>query len=175
MLKKAIFWDRDGVLGALVPLRSDGEKNVSPQKAEDFNIIPEAIAAVKGAKEKGYLNIVITNQPDIARGKMSEAELQKMHDLLQKEIPTIDAIYVCLHDDPDNCDCRKPKPGLILEAGKDFGIDYQQSYVVGDSIKDIEAGKQAGCKTIFLTKDSTLIDCNFMINDLKEIDQIIKN
>ena len=169
MQHKAVFWDRDGVLNELVAERADGKKNVSPQVFNDFKLREGVSHILKQIHNTGYLNIVVTNQPDITRGAMSETELLKMHEYLKKEIPVIDAIAVCPHDDANQCDCRKPKPGLLLTAAKEFSIDLRQSYIVGDSVRDIGAGKAAGCKTIFLKHNEQAVDCNFVINDLKEV------
>ncbi|PJE60044.1 MAG: hypothetical protein COU85_00345 [Candidatus Portnoybacteria bacterium CG10_big_fil_rev_8_21_14_0_10_44_7] len=148
-MTKAIFWDRDGILNYVVEKREDGLENVSPQKFEDFKLVPGASEVLRQAKEHGYLNIVVTKQPDIARGKMAEEELNKMHELLKSKM-SIDAIYVCPHDRQDNCDCRKPKPGLILRATKDYDIDLNKSFMVGDEQTDIDAAKNVGVGSILL-------------------------
>lgn len=147
---KAIFWDRDGVLNHVVSQRADGEQNVSPQVFADFKLVDGVAEILQQARAKGYLNIIATKQPDIARNKMSWEELNKMHDFLKNHVPTIDAIYVCPHDKKDNCQCRKPLPGLLFDAAKDYHLDLTQCYMVGDSQSDIDAGHNAGAKSILV-------------------------
>ncbi len=147
---KAIFWDRDGVLNHVVALRQDGQQNVSPLKYQDFNLFEGVAEVLAKTKVLGFLNIIITNQPDIARNKMEWEELNQMHDFLKIHIPTINAIYVCPHDNKDNCNCRKPKIGLVLDAVKDYGINLEESYLVGDSQKDIDCAMNAGIKSILV-------------------------
>lgn len=93
--------------------------------------------------------IVVTNQPDVARGTQSREVVEAMHDLLNTHL-TLDAILVCYHDDADRCECRKPAPGLLLEAARAYNLDLAASFMVGDRWRDIEAGRRAGCKTIFI-------------------------
>ena len=158
--QKAIFLDRDGTINKYVGFL----RNI-----DDFELIDGASEAIKLINQSGYLAIVVTNQPVIARGEVSWEELheihKKMETLLGKDGAYIDGLYICPHH-PDKgfegerpeykfaCDCRKPKPGLLLQAAGDFNIDLSQSYMIGDSNSDIEAGKNAGCK------DSILIDTN---------------
>ena len=175
IMTKAIFWDRDGVLNHVIASRGDGQKNVSPQKFEDFKLVPGAAEMLQETKALGYLNIIITNQPDIARSKMSWDELKKMHDFLKKKARTINAIFVCAHDSNENCECRKPKPGLLLEAAKDYHLNLAKCFMVGDSQSDIDAGHNAGTKTI-LKKTSYNFEVkgyDFLVTSLEEIISII--
>ena len=158
--QKAIFLDRDGVINKHVGFL---------RHIEDFELIEGVSDAIRQINKSGYLAIVVTNQPVIARGEVTWDELheihRKMETLLGKDGAYIDGLYICPHH-PDKgfegerpeykfvCECRKPKPGLLLQAAKDFNIDLSQSYMIGDSTIDIEAGKNAGCK------DSILIDTN---------------
>lgn len=176
MHSKAIFWDRDGVLNHVVANRLDGKKNASPQKFEHFKLIQGIGEILNSIKEKGYLNIIVTKQPDIARNKMSWEELNRMHDFLKQEVPAIDAIYVCPHDDKDNCNCRKPKPGLLLDAAKDYNLDLSKCYMVGDSQSDVEAGYNASAKTILLKTNynKEVLDFDYSIASLKDILHVIK-
>lgn len=151
-MQKAIFLDRDGTINKYVGFL----RNI-----DDFELIEGAAEAIKKINESGYLAIVVTNQPVIARGEVSWDELneihRKMETLLGKEGAYVDGIYICPHH-PDkgfpgerpeykiDCVCRKPKPGLLLKAAKDFNIDLSQSYTIGDDDRDIQAGKNAGCK-----------------------------
>lgn len=150
--QRAIFLDRDGTINTYVGFLRD---------INDFELIEGTAEAIKLINESGYLAIVVTNQPVIARGEVSWDELyeihRKMQTLLGQEGAYLDGIYICPHH-PDKgfegerpkykivCDCRKPKPGLLLKAAKDFNIDLSQSYMIGDSDNDVEAGQNAGCK-----------------------------
>lgn len=149
--QKAIFLDRDGTINKYVGFL----RNI-----DDFELIEGVSEAIKMINQSGYLAIVVTNQPVIARGEVTWDELyeihKKMETLLGKDGAYIDGIYICPHH-PDKgfegerpeykfeCDCRKPKPGLLLQAAQDFNIDLSQSYMIGDSSRDVEAGKNAGC------------------------------
>lgn len=151
--QKAIFLDRDGTINKYVGFL----RNI-----DDFELIDGVAEAIRQINESGYLSIVVTNQPVIARGEVSWDELheihRKMETLLGKEGAYIDGLYICPHH-PDkgfegerpeykiDCDCRKPKPGLLLNAAKDFNIDLSQSIMIGDSDRDVEAGINAGCKS----------------------------
>ena len=148
--QKAIFLDRDGTINKMVGFVT---------KPEQFELIEGAAEAIKAINKSGYLAIVVTNQPVIARGDCTFEELQTIHDKMETELGKVgafvDAIYVCPHhtdkgfegERPEykcNCDCRKPKPGLLLQAAKDFNIDLSESYMIGDSHRDVEAGENAG-------------------------------
>lgn len=150
--QKAIFLDRDGTINKYVGFL----RNI-----DDFELIEGVAEAIKLINQSGYLAIVVTNQPVIARGEVSWEELNEIHEkmatLLGKEGAYVDGIYICPHH-PDkgfegerpeykiDCDCRKPKPGLLLQAAKDFNIDLSESYMIGDSHRDVEAGENAGVK-----------------------------
>jgi D-glycero-D-manno-heptose 1,7-bisphosphate phosphatase len=155
--QRAVFLDRDGTINELTGFVT---------KPEDFTLIPGAAEAIKGINNSGYLAIVITNQPVIARGECSLTDLdaihQKMESELGKEGAYIDALFYCPHH-PDrgfpgerpeykiDCSCRKPKPGMILSAAKKYNIDLAASWMVGDDVRDIRAGKAAGCRTAFIS------------------------
>jgi histidinol-phosphate phosphatase family protein len=175
-MNKAVFWDRDGVLNYVLPQRADGFKNGSPQNFEDFKIVEEAMGVLQKIKELGFVNIVVTKQPDIARGSMSLEDLNKMHEQLKSKIPSLDAIYVCPHDEKDNCNCRKPKPGLLLDAAKDYSINLSQSFIVGDSQSDIDAGHNAGVKTIVLKTNynTDVSNADFEVSSLGKILGIVE-
>lgn len=158
--QKAIFLDRDGTINKYVGFL----RNI-----DDFELIEGVSEAIKLINQSGYLAIVVTNQPVIARGEVTWDELleihKKMETLLGKDGVYIDGIYICPHH-PDkgfegerleykiDCDCRKPKPGLLLQAAKDFNIDLSQSVMIGDSKNDIEAGEKAGCKDSIMIKEN---------------------
>ena len=157
--QKAIFLDRDGTLNKDVGLLTD---------INSLELTADAAMAVKKINDSGYLAIVVTNQPQIARGELSFEQLQDMNNkletLLGKEGSYIDALYYCPHHTDRGfageriaykceCNCRKPKPGLILQAARDFNIDLSESYMIGDSGRDVEAGKNAGCRGSFLVSE----------------------
>lgn len=143
---KAVFLDRDGVINrALVRNR----KPYPPDTLQDLEILPDVPEALNLLKESGFLLIVVTNQPDVGRGTQKQEPVEEMHLFLKEQLP-LDDIYVCWHGQDGECKFRKPLPGMLLQASEKYGVDFQQSYLIGDRWKDIEAGKTAGCKTIFL-------------------------
>jgi D-glycero-D-manno-heptose 1,7-bisphosphate phosphatase len=144
--KPAVFLDRDGVLNEAIVRNG---KPYPPRDLSELVITHGASAALEELKRDGFLLIVVTNQPDIARGTASRAEVDQINAQLAAVLP-LDAIEVCEHDDKEQCDCRKPKPGMILHAGERFAVDLANSFVVGDRWRDIEAGRRAGCRTILI-------------------------
>lgn len=170
--QKAIFLDRDGTINKMVGFVT---------KPEQFELIEGAAEAIKAINKSGYLAIVVTNQPVIARGDCTFEELQTIHDKMETELGKVgafvDAIYVCPHhtdkgfegERPEykcNCDCRKPKPGLLLQAAKDFNIDLSESYMIGDSHRDVEAGEYAGVKKSFKVEENRE---NGLLNIIEQI------
>ena len=156
--QRAVFIDRDGTLNRYVGFLRD---------IDEFELIDGAAEAVKKIHQKGYLCIVVTNQPVVARGEVTFEELEMIHDkmetLLGKNGAYIDGLYVCPHHPHGgyegeiaelkiDCSCRKPKPGMLLQAAKDFNISLEESWMIGDSENDIRAGKNAGCKTALITE-----------------------
>jgi D-glycero-D-manno-heptose 1,7-bisphosphate phosphatase len=138
---KAVFLDRDGVINA--NLERDG-KPVAPTTLAEFRIFPDAAVATRRLKDAGFLLVVVTNQPDVATRRTPKATMEAMHDRIRKLMP-IDDFEICLHTDADNCACRKPKPGLLLQAAAKHNIDLRRSIMVGDRWRDILAGQTAGC------------------------------
>lgn len=124
-----------------------------PARVEDFEILPGVAAALARLREAGFALIVVTNQPDIARGIQRREVVDAIHAVLAAQAP-VDAVYVCPHDDRDLCACRKPEPGLLLEGAREHDIDLARSFMVGDRWRDVEAGRRAGCTTIF-------VDCGY--------------
>jgi len=143
---KAVFLDRDGVLNRVVVRQG---RPYPPADLAELEILPDAAAALTKLKQRGFLLLVVTNQPDVARGRQQRAEVEKMHAAIEKALP-IDEFFVCYHDDQDGCDCRKPKPGLLLEATEKYGLEMKESYLVGDRWRDIDAGEAVGCTTIWI-------------------------
>lgn len=145
-MARAVFLDRDGVINA--NLERDG-RPVAPTKLAEFRILPGVADAIRRLREHGYLVIVITNQPDVANGLTERPTVEAMHDVIRAQL-AVDDIKTCFHNDAAGCDCRKPKPGLILGAAAEYDIDLERSYVVGDRWRDVAAGRAAGCATIFI-------------------------
>jgi D-glycero-D-manno-heptose 1,7-bisphosphate phosphatase len=146
--RRAVFLDRDGVINRAIVR---GGKPYPPASLDDLQIPPDVGAALERLRQAGYLRIVVTNQPDVARGTQTRAAVEDIHARLSSLLP-IDEFRVCYHDDGDECDCRKPKPGLILAAAQAHNVDLHNSVMVGDRWRDVEAGEAAGCKTIFIDR-----------------------
>jgi D-glycero-D-manno-heptose 1,7-bisphosphate phosphatase len=140
----AVFLDRDGVLNRSV--YRDGVPS-PPNSLDEFDLLSGVREAVDKLKVAGYVLVVVTNQPDIARGTQSASVVDAMNEVVQRELG-IDAVLVCPHDDVDDCECRKPKPGLLLQAMERFDIDRDRSFMVGDRWRDVAAGRAAGCRTV---------------------------
>ena len=143
-----MFLDRDGVLNR--PIIRDG-RPYPPATLEEFSILPGVLEACENLRRAGFILLVVTNQPDIARGVQDRAVVDEMHAVLLRTLP-IDAVYVCPHDDADGCGCRKPGPGMLLEAGRDRNLNLGRSIMVGDRWRDVEAGRRAGCLTVFVDR-----------------------
>jgi len=148
MTARAVFLDRDGVLNEAVV--RDG-RPYPPPDAESMKIFPDAAPALAGLKAAGFLLIVVTNQPDVARGAQSRAAVEAMNAVLAARLP-LDDFFICWHEDRDQCGCRKPKPGLLREAADRYGIDLQASFLIGDRWRDIDAGAAGGCRTIWIDR-----------------------
>jgi D-glycero-D-manno-heptose 1,7-bisphosphate phosphatase len=143
---KAVFFDRDGVLNEA--LLREG-KPYPPESIAAMKIVDGAAEYLARLKELGFLLLVVTNQPDVARGTQSIETVQAMHRRMAESLP-IDEFLVCPHDDRDGCLCRKPAPGMLLDAQRRYGIDLGRSFLVGDRWRDVQAGHAAGCRTVFL-------------------------
>jgi D-glycero-D-manno-heptose 1,7-bisphosphate phosphatase len=150
MMRPAVFLDRDGVINRAFV--RDGTP-CPPSSLQDLEILPSVADALSALKAHGYYLVVVTNQPDVARGKSSRELVDSIHERLSRELD-LDAILTCFHDSGDACECRKPKPGLLRRAAEEFSIDLPSSFMVGDRWRDMEAGRRAGCKTLF-------IDCGY--------------
>jgi D-glycero-D-manno-heptose 1,7-bisphosphate phosphatase len=147
-MKSAVFLDRDGVINAAVV--KDG-KPYPPASVEAMQILPGVGEALESLRQAGFALVVVTNQPDVARGRQTRAAVDAIHAKLRAELP-LDAIYACWHDDADACACRKPKPGLLVDAARDLGLDLAHSFMVGDRWRDTVAGLAAGCQAIFIDR-----------------------
>ena len=144
--RRAVFLDRDGVLNRSI-LR-DG-KPYPPSSLAELEILPDAPAALMQLKRAGFMLIVVTNQPDVSRGSQTIAAVEAMHSRLRNVLP-LDDILVCYHDDHDACNCRKPQPGLLLEAARRHDLQLASSFMVGDRWRDIDAGLNAGVRTVLI-------------------------
>jgi len=147
-VKRAVFLDRDGVINASVV--RDG-KPYPPDSVDEMEILPGVAEALTALRVAGFDLIVVTNQPDVARGTQTRAAVDAIHAKLSAELP-LDAIYACFHDDAEVCDCRKPKPGMLVNAARDRGIDLPSSFMVGDRWRDTDAGLAAGTRAIFIDR-----------------------
>ena len=147
---RAVFIDRDGTIARDVPYCS---------RPEDFELLPDVVEGVKLLNERNFKVVVVTNQSGVARGYFTEETLAKIHDKMRAELARygarVDAIYYCPHHPDDNCECRKPKPKMLLHAASDLDIDLKQSFIIGDSDMDVEAGNRAGCRSIRIAEAST--------------------
>ncbi len=145
-MKRAVFLDRDGVLNKVAVI--DGAP-YGPRELAAFHLhegVPDDVGRLKRA---GFLTIVVTNQPDIARGKMAQTELDKMTAIIRSKV-LVDDVVICSHDNDDACSCRKPKPGMLTQAAARHGVDLPSSYFVGDTWRDRDAGIAAGCTPVLI-------------------------
>lgn len=145
-MRRAVFLDRDGVINRAYV--RDG-KPYPPDTLEQLEILPGVPAALEQLRKAGFLNVVVTNQPDVATGKTRREVVDAMHARVLQDLH-IDAIKVCFHADSANCACRKPKPGMLLDAARELGIDLAASFMVGDRWRDVGAGHAAGCNSYFV-------------------------
>lgn len=146
---KAVFLDRDGVINKAI--FRDG-KATSPRSLEEWEWLDGIHDAVKQLKEAGFLILVVTNQPDIFRGIYPQEAMEQFHKMVKDELH-VDDLMACMHDNEHNCHCRKPKPGMLLDLSEKWNVSIENSVFIGDTFKDIEAGKRAECFTILLDKD----------------------
>ncbi len=150
-MPRAILLDRDGVINEAVI--KDG-KPYPPASIAELIIAADIQPSLTALKAAGFVLIVVTNQPDVARGKTTVDAVGAIHAHLMAQLP-LDDILVCYHDDKDQCLCRKPQPGLLLRAAKQYNLDLSHCVMVGDRWRDIEAGQRAGCKTVWLNNGYT--------------------
>jgi D-glycero-D-manno-heptose 1,7-bisphosphate phosphatase len=170
---RAVFLDRDGVINQVI--MRNGEPR-SPRTREEFVLNEDAVDMVQILKSIGFLTIVITNQPDIARGKLRREDLDWMLEQVRQRCQ-VDDILVCPHDDSDACSCRKPLPGMILNGAQKLGIDLVQSFMIGDTWKDRDAASAAGCRFILIdTPYNQNVECDLRVAGLKEaVEYVLDN
>ena len=164
MLKKAVFLDRDGVLNKLINGRP-------PWETSEISIFKDSSHIIELIKSKFYIPIVVTNQPDAARGKLP---FEKIHEINLQICETlkITNYYICPHGFDGDCNCRKPKPGMIMKASRDLGIKLEKSLLIGDREKDIKAGMSAGCKTIYLSQNDIKMG-NFFVSNHSDLIKLL--
>ena len=163
-LNRAVFLDRDGVINRMFV--RDG-RPFAPTTLEQFAILPGVVEAIAALKNTGFRVIVATNQPDVGAGKVAREIVEAMNARVQQEC-RVDDVRVCYHTEADRCACRKPKPGLLVDAARDWSLDLRGSYMVGDRWRDIVAGHAAGCRTV-------LIDYNYAEQKAENPDIVVKS
>jgi D-glycero-D-manno-heptose 1,7-bisphosphate phosphatase len=149
--RPAVFLDRDGVLIEAVVI--DGTPHPPPSVAE-VRVIASAVEACRRLRKAGFALVVATNQPDVARGTETLEVVHAINNVISEQIE-IDEFVECIHDDADDCECRKPRPGMLVAAAQHLGLDLRRSYMVGDRWRDVEAGRRAGCATVFVDRGYT--------------------
>lgn len=150
--RRAVFLDRDGVLNR--PVVRNGQPH-PPSGVEDFELYEDAAEGCARLNAAGFLLVVITNQPDVGRGTQNREAVEAMHAKMQLALPSLDRIEICYHAGErygEPCDCRKPRPGMILRAAAELKIDLRASYVIGDRWRDIDCARAAGCRSIFIER-----------------------
>ncbi len=170
-MKKCVFFDRDGIVN-----QTPGPGYV--ERWDDFYLLPAFVESLRIAGECGYEAVIITNQRGVARGIMSMDSVEKIHRNLRSVLKDESGlelldIYCCPHNN-NECDCRKPKPGMILEAADKYDIDLTASWMIGDSATDIEAGRAAGCRTIYVGDKDMPGAENFRVGDMSELPELMK-
>ena len=172
-MNKAILLDRDGVINNI--FIENGLPH-SPSSFEKLKILPGVKDSIIIFKKLKFFCLMVTNQPDVTRGKIEKETVIKINNFLKENLK-LDDIFVCYHDDHDNCECRKPKSGLLLKAAEKWNLDLKKSFMIGDRWKDIEAGNSAGCQTIFLDynyNEKKPSDPSFVSNSLLNAAKIIQ-
>lgn len=169
----AVFLDRDGVL--VVPEFREG-RSFAPRDLAAYRFYPDAADALRRLKSAGFMLIVVTNQPDINAGRIAAEVVDEMHAVLKEAMP-VDWISVCPHTREERCACRKPAPGMLTGAAEKFHIDLDRSFMIGDRSSDIEAGKAAGCRTVFIdlgyTAEPKPDDADWIVGSLSEAAAVI--
>ena len=171
-LRRAVFLDRDGVINRAIV--RDG-KPYPPASLVELEILPGVHEALQKLHDANYLLVVVTNQPDVARGVSRKEDIELINSFLASVLP-IDAFKTCYHDSGDKCSCRKPLPGALIEAAQEHNIDLSKSFMVGDRWRDVEAGASAGCKTFFINyryAEKKPDEPDFIVSSLLEAKKII--
>lgn len=172
MSQPALFLDRDGIINNSIVREG---KPYPPQTLEQFAFVEGIEALLQAAKRAGYLLVIFTNQPDVSRGTQTLDQVEEFHHFIREHLP-IDQVYACFHDSADRCSCRKPEPGMLHQAQKEWDIDLSRSFALGDRWRDIDAGNKAGCQTIFLDygyEEALRSQPHFIVHALPEVHPII--
>ena len=172
--RRAVFLDRDGVINRA--LEREGKPYASAS-LDEFEILPDVSEACLRLKRAGFLLIVATNQPDVGRGTLKQKAVEEIHAEMCRRLP-IDRVEVCYHPGKglSDCDCRKPKPGMLLRAARELNIDPLRSWMVGDRWRDVDCGHAAGCRTIFIDRgyaEELKQQPEFRVKNLLEAAEII--
>ena len=174
-MQKPVFLDRDGVINKVVFRNGNSQKPIAPWSLKEFSLLPSIKLPLLNLKKFGFKLFVVTNQPDIAKGIIDHSFIAEVNAVISRELP-IDEIRVCPHVDSDGCHCRKPKPGMILSLAKKWDIDCKNSFLIGDSCKDIDAGKKVGVTTFLLKRHYNKgANADHKVTDLSEAGKIIQN
>lgn len=169
-MNKAVFLDRDGIINK--PIMREG-KATSPRTLQEWQWSDGIHALVKKLKKAGFLILVVTNQPDVVRGLYPQATLEQFHQMIIDELQ-VDDLMVCMHDDIHLCHCRKPKPGMLLDLAKKWSVSMANSVFIGDTFKDMAAGKEAGCFRILVNKEYNQgTDYDYLADNLEAAAQYI--
>lgn len=170
--KQAVFFDRDGVINEAIWRNN---KATSPRNLDEWQWVDGIHEAIATLKTAGFCIFVITNQPDVHRQLVRQEMLDAFHQKIQDELD-VDELAACMHDDEHQCECRKPKPGMILNLAKKWNISLKDSFVIGDTIRDMEAAKAAGCTGILLNKTYNQgVKSDLNADDLKQAVALILN
>ncbi len=170
-MKKCVFFDRDGIVN-----ESPGAGYV--QRWEDFHLLPDFVEVLRKVRSKGYEAVIVTNQRGVARGIVKKETVEEIHKNLRVELKEkhnlelLDVLF-CPHNIGE-CECRKPKPGMLLEAAKRHGIDLRASWMIGDGQGDVDAGKRASCRTIMVGGVATAAQPDFKVKDMAELNEKIE-
>lgn len=170
--RPAVFLDRDGVLNRSIV--RDG-KPYPPQTLDDLEIMPGAADAVATLKQAGFVTVIVTNQPDVAKGTQAKDIVDAINERVMAETG-VDHLYVCWCIEGDDCNCYKPKPGMLIDAARDHSVDLSRSFMVGDRWRDVGAGQKAGCTTLFIDwryEEKLSYKPDVIVDDLVEAAQYI--
>jgi D-glycero-D-manno-heptose 1,7-bisphosphate phosphatase len=171
-MQRAIFLDRDGVINRAL---TRAGKPYPPASLDDFDVLPGVPEAVNRFKDAGFAVVVVTNQPDVATGVQRREVVEEMHNYLHRLMP-IDDIKVCYHVDADDCSCRKPRPGMLVSSANERSLWLAESFMIGDRWRDIEAGKNAGCRTVLIRcpyQERPATNPDWVVDSLFEASELI--
>ncbi len=171
MSTPCVFFDRDGIVNR-APVQTR-----YVERWADFHLQPEFVEALRVVREKGYEAVIVTNQKGVGTGRMTEADLTEIHDNLVKELDRqqqgVRDIFVCTDTD-ENSPRRKPNPGMLLEAARKHALDLKRSWMIGDNRKDVEAGRRAGCRTVFVGSKSGLSEADYELASMRELPAFLR-